>query len=78
MGFSSAGKESVCNAGDLGSIPGLGVGKIPWKRERLPTPVFWPGEFHGLYIHAVAKSQTHLSNFQFISLHLYIYIYIYI
>ena len=25
------------------------VGKIPWKRERLPTPVFWPGEFHGLY-----------------------------
>ena len=26
------------------------VGKIPWRRERLPTPVFWPGEFHGLYI----------------------------
>ena len=25
------------------------VGKIPWIRERLPTPVFWPGEFHGLY-----------------------------
>ena len=24
------------------------VGKIPWKRERVPTPVFWPGEFHGL------------------------------
>ena len=24
-------------------------GKIPWRRERLPTPVFWPGEFHGLY-----------------------------
>ena len=23
-------------------------GKIPWKRERLPTPVFWPGEFHEL------------------------------
>jgi len=23
--------------------------KIPWKRERLPSPVFWPGEFHGLY-----------------------------
>ena len=30
--------------------PGLGpwVGKIPWRREGLPTPVFWPGEFHGL------------------------------
>ena len=25
-----------------------GVGKIPWRRERLPTPVFWSGEFHGL------------------------------
>ena len=25
------------------------VRKIPWRRERLPTPVFWPGEFHGLY-----------------------------
>ena len=23
------------------------VGKIPWKREWLPTPVFLPGEFHG-------------------------------
>ena len=20
-----------------------------WRRERLPNPVFWPGEFHGLY-----------------------------
>ena len=20
-----------------------------WKREWLPTPIFWPGEFHGLY-----------------------------
>ena len=43
----SAGKESTCNVGDLGSIPG--VGKIPWRRERLPTPVFWLGEFHGQY-----------------------------
>ena len=25
------------------------VGKTPWRRERLPTPVFWHGEFHGLY-----------------------------
>jgi len=25
------------------------VGKIPQRGERLPTPVFWPGEFHGLY-----------------------------
>ena len=27
----------------------LWVGKIPWRGERLPTPVFWSGEFHGLY-----------------------------
>ena len=89
LGFpgSSAGKEFVCNVGDLSSIPGSGrsagegvghpfhyswasqvallvknppaiwenspgfdtwVGKIPWRRDRLTTPVFWPGEFHGL------------------------------
>ena len=24
------------------------VGKIPWRREWLPTPVLWPGEFHWL------------------------------
>ena len=31
------------NAGDAGSIPGLG--KIPWRRDRIPTPVFvgFPG-----------------------------------
>ena len=23
------------------------VGKIPWRREWLPTPVFLPGKFHG-------------------------------
>ena len=48
LGFpgGSVGKESACNAGDLGLVPGLG---IPWRRERVPTLVFWPGEFHGLY-----------------------------
>ena len=25
------------------------LGSNPWTRERLPTPVFWLGEFHGLY-----------------------------
>ena len=25
------------------------VGKISCRRQRLPTPVFWPGEFHELY-----------------------------
>ena len=23
------------------------VGKFPWGRERLPSPIFWPREFHG-------------------------------
>ena len=38
LGFpgGSAGKESA------GFDPW--VGKIPWRRESLPTPVFWPGE----------------------------------
>ena len=52
----SAGKESACNAGDLGFDPW--VGKIPRRRERLPTPIFWPGEFHGVLVHGVAKSWT--------------------
>ena len=49
LGFpcGSAGKESAFNARDLDFNPW--VRKIPWRRERLPTPVFWPGEFHGLY-----------------------------
>ncbi|XP_055252261.1 fibroblast growth factor 6 isoform X1 [Moschus berezovskii] len=39
----SDGKESACNAED----PGSQAGKIPWRREWLPTPVLWPGESHG-------------------------------
>ena len=43
-------------------IPGFNawVGKIPWRMERLPTPVFWPGEFHGWYspVHGVCYTHT--------------------
>ena len=41
-------KNSPANAGDVKS-PGFDpwVGKIPWRLERQPTPVFLPGEFHG-------------------------------
>ena len=35
----SDGEESTCNAGGTGSIPG----KIPWRGEWLPSPVFLPG-----------------------------------
>ena len=31
------------------------VGIIPWRKERLPSPVFWPGGFHGLYSPWVLK-----------------------
>ena len=34
------------------------VGKIPWRRQRLPTPVFWP-------VQGVAKSRTQLSHLHF-------------
>ena len=33
--------------------------------SRTPSPVFWPGEFHGLYSHRVAKTLTGLSEFHF-------------
>ena len=39
------------------------VGKIPWRREWRPTPVFSPGESHGQssladIIHGIAKGRT--------------------
>ena len=40
-------------------------GKSPWRRERLPTPVFWPGEFHGLYSPWGHKDLDMTSNFHF-------------
>ena len=47
MGFpsSSDGKESACNAGDPGSIPGLG--RSPWRRKWQSTLVLLPGKSHG-------------------------------
>ena len=44
------------------------VGKIPWRREQLPTPVFWPGEFHDCTFHGVARRWTRMSNFHFQSI----------
>ena len=41
----SGGKVSVYNAGDPGSIPGLG--RFPWRSKWQPTPVFLPGKFRG-------------------------------
>ena len=57
----SDGKESACNAGDPGSIPG--PGRSPGKGLWQPTPVFLPGESHGQrslagYSPWVTKSRT--------------------
>ena len=41
----SFGKESVCNAGDPGSIPGSG--RPLWRRKWQASPVFLPGKSHG-------------------------------
>ena len=67
MGFpdGSDGKESTCNAGDLVSIPGLG--RSPGEgKDYPPTPVLWPGKFHGLYSPWGCKESdtTSLSLFQ--------------
>ena len=42
----SDGKESTCQCRRPGFSPW--VGKIPWRREWQPTPIFLPREFHGL------------------------------
>ena len=57
----SAGKESTCNVGDLGSIPGLGRSPGEWNG--------YPLQYSGLegyvdcIVHGVAKSRKRLSNF---------------
>ena len=40
-----SGKESTCNVGDLGLIPGSR--RLLWRRVWQPTPVFMSGESHG-------------------------------
>ena len=70
MGFpcSSDSKQSACNEGDLGLIPGLGgsPGKgngYALQYSCLENPMdrgAWQATVHG-----VAKSQTRLSDFQF-------------
>jgi len=52
----SAGKESACNAGDLGLVPGLG--RSPG--EGIGYPLQYSGLENSMdcIVHAVAKSQT--------------------
>ena len=60
LGFpgGSTGKEYACNAGNLVLISGLGR---PWRRERLPSSVFWLGEFHGLQSRGCLNTTEKLS-----------------
>ena len=65
MGFSggSAGKESTCNVGDLGSIPGLR--RYPGEGNSYPLQYSGLENSMKCIVHAVAKSQTQLSDFHF-------------
>ena len=60
---SSVGKESTCNAGDTGSIPGSG--RSP--REGLGYPLQYSGLENSMdcIVGEVAKSRTQLSDFHF-------------
>jgi len=59
----SAGKESACNAGELGSIPGLG--RSPGEGKGYPLQYFGLENSMHCIVHGVAKSQTQLSHFHF-------------
>ena len=58
-----AGKESTCNVGDLGFIPGLG--RFPGERKGYPVQYFGLENSVDCIVHGVTKSQTGLSNFHF-------------
>ena len=60
---SSDGKESAHNAGDLGSIPGLG--RCPGEEKGYSLQYSGLGNSIHYIVHGVAKSRTLLSNFHF-------------
>ena len=55
------GKESACNAGDLGSIPGLG--RSPGEGKGYPLQYSALENSVDCIVHGVAKSRTRLSDF---------------
>ena len=56
-----AGKESACNVGDLGSIPGLG--KSPGEGKAYPLQYSGMENFMDCIVHGVTKSRTRLRDF---------------
>ena len=74
LGFpgGSAGKESACNVGDLGSIPGLGnlgsilgLGRSPGERKGYPLQYSGLESSMDCIIHGVTKRGTWLNDFHF-------------
>ena len=61
----SAGKESACNAGDLGSIPGLG--RSPGEGKGYPLQYSGLENSMDCIVHEVVKTQTQLSDFHITS-----------
>ena len=59
----SAGEESTCNAGDLGSIPGLG--RSTGEGKGYPLPCSGLENSMDCIVYGVAKSWTRLSDFHF-------------
>ena len=59
--YSSVGKESTCNAGDLGLIPGFG--RFPGEGNSCPHQYSGLENTMDCIVHGVAKSQTRLSDF---------------
>ena len=59
----SAGKESTCNVGDLGSIPGLG--RSPGEGKGYPLQYSGLENSMDCTVHGVAKSRTQLSDSHF-------------
>ena len=59
----SAGKESACNEGDVGSISGLG--RSSGEGKGYPLQYSDLENSMDCIVHGVAKSQTQLSNFHF-------------
>ena len=60
---SSAGKESTCNVGDLGSIPGLG--RSPGEGNGYPLQYSGLENSMDCIVHGVTKHWTQLSDFHF-------------
>ena len=58
----STGKESACNAGDLGLIPGL---EISLKKGKATHSCSGLENFMDCTVHGFTKSQTRLRNFHF-------------